>query len=69
LGANPQTFVLAVIIGASTSFLTPIGHQANLLVYGPGGYRFTDFMRVGGLLSLFLLITILIVLPILWPLY
>jgi di/tricarboxylate transporter len=69
LGANPQSFVLAVVIGASTSFLTPIGHQANLLVYGPGGYRFTDFMRVGGLLNLFLLIVTLIFLPRLWPLF
>jgi di/tricarboxylate transporter len=40
LGIDLQTFVLATIIGASTSFLTPVGHQANVLVFGPGGYRF-----------------------------
>jgi di/tricarboxylate transporter len=69
LGANPQTFVLATVIGASTSFLTPVGHQANVLVYGAGGYRFTDFTRVGGLLNIFLLVATMIFLPILWPLF
>ena len=51
LGANPQSFVLAVVIGASTSFLTPVGHQSNMLVFGPGGYRFADFTRVSWLLN------------------
>ena len=69
LGANPQSFVLAVVIGASTSFLTPVGHQANVLVFGPGGYRFFDYTRVGGLLNVALLIVTLIFLPILWPLF
>jgi di/tricarboxylate transporter len=69
LGANPQSFVLAVVIGSSTSFLTPVGHQANVLVFGPGGYRFFDYTRVGGLLNVALLIVTLIFLPILWPLF
>jgi di/tricarboxylate transporter len=69
LGVSPQTFVLAAVIGASTSFLTPVGHQANVLVFGPGGYRFTDFTRVGGLLNVALLIATLIFLPLVWPLY
>lgn len=69
LGANPQSFVLAAVIGASTSFLTPVGHQANVLVFGPGGYRFSDYTRVGGLLNVVLLVATLIFLPILWPLY
>ncbi|HAV76871.1 MAG TPA: hypothetical protein DCX53_05895 [Anaerolineae bacterium] len=68
LGVNPQTFVLAIVIGASTSFLTPVGHQANVLVMGPGGYRFGDYTRVGWLLNVFILIATLIFLPILWPL-
>jgi len=68
MGANPQTFVLATVIGASTSFLTPVGHQANVLVFGPGGYRFFDYTRVGGLLNLVLLLVSLIFLPVLWPL-
>jgi di/tricarboxylate transporter len=67
LGVNPQTFVLAIVIGASTSFLTPVGHQANVLVMGPGGYRFGDYTRVGWLLNVFILIATLIFLPILWP--
>jgi di/tricarboxylate transporter len=69
LGANPQSFVLAAVIGASTSFLTPVGHQANVLVFGPGDYRFSDYTRVGGLLNVVLLAATLIFLPILWPLY
>lgn len=67
LGANPQTFVLAIVIGASTSFLTPVGHQANVLVMGPGGYRFGDYTRVGWLLNVFILVATMIFLPVLWP--
>ena len=69
LGADPRAFVLAAVIGASTSFLTPVGHQANVLVFGPGGYRFTDYTRVGALLNIVLLVVTLIFLPILWPLF
>lgn len=68
LGANPQSFVLAVVIGASTSFLTPVGHQSNVLVFGPGGYRFADFTRVGWLLNLVLVAVALLVIPLFWPL-
>jgi len=68
LGVNPQTFVLAIVIGASTSFLTPVGHQSNVLVMGPGGYRFGDYTRVGWLLNIFILIATMIFLPLLWPL-
>jgi di/tricarboxylate transporter len=69
LGANPQPFVLATVIGASTSFLTPVGHQANVLVFGPGGYRFFDYTRVGALLNLAILIVTLVFLPLIWPLF
>lgn len=68
LGVNPQTFVLAIVIGASTSFLTPVGHQANVLVMGPGGYRFSDYTRVGWLLNVFVFLVTMIFLPLLWPL-
>jgi len=54
IGANPFAFVLAVTFAASTAFLGPIGYQTNLIVYGPGGYRFTDYVRVGAPLQLLL---------------
>ncbi len=69
LGANHLTFTLAVVIGAATSFLTPVGHKANVLVFGPGGYKFFDYARVGVILTVFLFIATLIALPILFPLY
>jgi di/tricarboxylate transporter len=47
LGSSPDAFLMAVAIGASCAFLTPIGHQCNTLVLGPGGYRFSDYWRVG----------------------
>lgn len=52
LGAPPDALLLAVLVGASSDFLTPIGHQNNLLVMGPGGYRFADYGRVGWILSI-----------------
>ncbi|WP_336003324.1 SLC13 family permease [Halorientalis halophila] len=52
LGASAFSFVLAVTFAASTAFMTPVGYQTNLFVYGPGGYRFTDYIRVGGPLQL-----------------
>lgn len=69
LGANHLTFTLAVVIGAATSFLTPVGHKANVLVFGPGGYKFFDYARVGALLTVALFIVTLIALPILFPLF
>lgn len=69
LGANHITFTMAVVIGAATSFLTPIGHKANVLVFGPGGYKFFDYARVGALLTVVLLIVSMIFLPLFWPLY
>ncbi|MFQ5810757.1 MAG: SLC13 family permease, partial [Armatimonadota bacterium] len=69
MGANPHPFVLATVIGASTSFLTPVGHQANILVFGPGGYRFFDYTRVGALLNVAILVAMLIFIPKIWPLF
>jgi len=68
LGVNHLTFTLAVVIGAATSFLTPVGHKANVLVFGPGGYKFFDYARVGALLTIFLFIVTMIALPIFFPL-
>jgi di/tricarboxylate transporter len=69
IGADPKPFVLATVLGAATSFLTPVGHKANVLVFGPGGYRFFDYTRVGAPLTLVLLVITMIFLPILWPLF
>ena len=69
LDVNHMTFTMAVVIGAATSFLTPVGHKANVLIFGPGGYRFSDYTRVGVLLTLFLFIVSMIFLPIIWPFY
>ena len=57
LGADVDAFLLAVLIGASSDFLTPIGHQNNMLVMGPGGYRFTDYPRIGALMMLIVILT------------
>jgi di/tricarboxylate transporter len=66
IGADPFTFVLAVTFGASTAMLTPIGYQTNLMVYGPGGYKFTDFFRVGAPLQLLLTVVTTLGLLVIW---
>jgi di/tricarboxylate transporter len=69
LQANPRPFLMAVVIAASTSFLTPIGHQANVLVFGPGNYKFTDYTKVGiGLVVLYMVLAA-VALPVVWPLF
>ena len=68
LGTDPRPLVVAVMIAASCAFATPIGYQTNTLVYGPGGYKFTDFLRVGVPLNLILAITASLVIPLIWPL-
>jgi di/tricarboxylate transporter len=69
LGASHLPFAMATIIGAATSFLSPVGHKANVLVFGPGGYRFIDYTRVGIWLTLVLLIVSMFAIPLLWPLF
>ncbi|MDX2435638.1 MAG: SLC13 family permease [Acidobacteriota bacterium] len=66
LGVDPRPFVMVVALIASASFLTPIGYQTNLMVYGPGGYRFTDFGRVGLPLSLLILVMATLLAPMVW---
>ncbi len=68
LGVNPRPFIFAVAFAASCSFATPIGYQTNMMVYGPGGYRFSDFLRVGLPINVLLWITAVIVIPLVWPL-
>jgi di/tricarboxylate transporter len=67
LGVNYLTFTIAVVLGAATSFLTPVGHKANVLVFGPGGYKFFDYTKVGFLLTIVLFVVSMIFLPIIWP--
>lgn len=66
IAADPRPFVMAVVFAASTSFVTPLGYQTNLMAYGPGGYRFTDFVRIGLPLNLILLICTTILIPMIW---
>ncbi|WP_299743072.1 SLC13 family permease [uncultured Tateyamaria sp.] len=68
LGIDPRPLVVAVMVAASASFATPIGYQTNMLVYGPGGYKFTDFMRVGIPLNLSVGLLASAVIPVIWPL-
>jgi di/tricarboxylate transporter len=66
LGVDPRPFVIAVAIAASNSFLTPIGYQTNTMVYGPGGYRFTDYFRVGFPLTITTVVATVLVIPWAW---
>ncbi|MGD9044982.1 MAG: SLC13 family permease [Desulfobacterales bacterium] len=68
MGLAPHALMMAVAMAASSSFMTPISHPANILVMGPGGYRFMDYFKIGGLLTFVILIVIIFVLPLLWPL-
>ncbi len=68
LGVNPDAFLMAVAIGASSAFLTPIGHQNNALIIGPGGYHFGDYWRMGLPLKVLDVIVSVPLLAIIWPL-
>ena len=68
MGLDPRPLVVAVMVAASASFATPIGYQTNMLVYGPGGYKFTDFLRVGIPLNLSIGLLASALIPLFWPL-
>ncbi|UWQ77899.1 SLC13 family permease [Leisingera sp. S132] len=68
MGVDPRPLVVAVMVAASASFATPIGYQTNTLVYGPGGYKFTDFLRVGIPLNLTVGMVASLIIPFFWPL-
>jgi di/tricarboxylate transporter len=68
MGISPYALMMAVAVTSASSFMTPISHPANLLVMGPGGYRFSDYLRVGVPLALLVLLVEMAVLPLFWPL-
>jgi di/tricarboxylate transporter len=67
LGYRPEAFLMAVAVGAGCDFLTPIGHQCNTLVMGPGGYRFGDYARLGAPLSLLVIAVAVPLILMVWP--
>jgi di/tricarboxylate transporter len=69
ISVSPLPFVITVMVAASASFATPIGYQTNLMVYGVGGYRFTDFLRVGVPLTLLTGLLTLMLVPRIWAFY
>ena len=68
LGHDPRPFVVTVMFSATLAFATPVGYQTNMMVYGPGGYRFTDFTRIGLPLNIILMLVCAALIPIIWPL-
>ncbi|NBE07783.1 SLC13 family permease [Paragemmobacter ruber] len=68
LGVDPRPLVVAVMFSASVAFATPVGYQTNMMVYGPGGYRFSDFMRVGIPLNILTGLVASALIPVIWPL-
>jgi di/tricarboxylate transporter len=68
LGYDPRPFAVAVMFAASASFATPIGYQTNTMVYSAGGYRFTDFVRIGLPMNIVCGLTAILLIPLFWPL-
>ena len=68
LGVHPLPFVMAITVAASCGFGTPIGYQTNLMIYGPGGYKFTDYVRYGGPLNQIVMAVTIALAPLIWPL-
>ena len=69
MGCNPMPFLISLMIAVSSSFITPIGSPTHMLVYGPGGYRFTDFLKIGSWMSIIILISNLLIVNLLYSLY
>jgi di/tricarboxylate transporter len=68
MGCDPMPFLISLMIAVSSSFASPIGSPTHLLVYGPGGYRFTDFLKIGLPMNVIILIVNLLVVNLLYPL-
>jgi di/tricarboxylate transporter len=67
IGVDPKPFIIGTCIGASACFATPIGYQTNLMVYGPGGYSFKDYLKLGIPLNIFVIVTGMLLIPVIWP--
>ena len=67
LGISPYPLMMATAMAASASFASPVSHPANVLVMGPGGYRFTDYLRVGLPLTAVVFAVVMLVIPVFWP--
>jgi len=67
LGVDARPFAIAITIAASAAFASPIGYQTHLMVYGPGGYRFNDFLKVGVPLDLLIFVIAVVIIPFFWP--
>jgi di/tricarboxylate transporter len=67
LDVNPKPFIIAVCFGASACFASPIGYQTNLLVYGPGNYRFSDYLKLGIPLNILVIVMGSLLIPVFWP--
>jgi di/tricarboxylate transporter len=69
LGADPRAVLMAIVIGGSCAYATPIGMPANAMIYGPGGYKFNDYVKSGLPLIGVSFVVSMILLPIFWPLF
>ena len=67
IGVDPKPFIVGICFGASACFATPVGYQTNLMVYGPGGYSFIDYMKLGIPLNIFVVIASTLCIPLIWP--
>jgi di/tricarboxylate transporter len=67
LGVNSRPFIMGVTVASSCAFALPMGYQTHMMIYGPGGYRFTDFLRVGVPLNLICWVTSCLLIPWIWP--
>jgi di/tricarboxylate transporter len=67
IGVDPKPFIVGICFGASACFATPMGYQTNLMVYGPGGYSFMDYMKLGIPLNIFVVVASTLFIPLIWP--